>query len=66
MFETSNEVMIEGQPLPAGRYGLHMIAGPEEWTIIFSKDSREWGSFFYDERNDALRVKVKPHKHEYQ
>jgi hypothetical protein len=65
VFETSNEVMIEGQPLPAGRYGLHMIADPEEWTIIFSKDSREWGSFFYDDKSDALRVKVKPHKHEY-
>jgi DUF2911 family protein len=65
VFETSNDVMIEGQPLPAGRYGLHMIAGPEEWTVIFSKNSRSWGSFFYDPSEDALRVKVKPHKHEY-
>ena len=65
VFEASNDVMIEGQPLAAGRYGLHMIPGPEEWTIIFSKNSRQWGSFFYDEAEDALRVKVKPHKHEY-
>jgi tetratricopeptide (TPR) repeat protein len=42
-----------------------MIPGEEEWTLIFSKDSREWGSFFYDEKDDVLRVKVKPHKHEY-
>jgi hypothetical protein len=65
VFEASNDVVIEGQPLAAGRYGLHMIAGPEEWTIIFSKNSRSWGSFFYEDSEDALRVKVKPHKHDY-
>ena len=58
-------VTIEGQPLAAGQYGLHLIAGPDEWTVIFSKNSSAWGSFFYDESQDALRVKVKPAKHEY-
>jgi hypothetical protein len=61
----SDPVMIEGQPLAAGRYGLHLIAGPDEWTVIFSKNSSAWGSFFYDESQDALRVKVKPAKHQY-
>jgi tetratricopeptide (TPR) repeat protein len=42
-----------------------MIAGPEEWTLILSKNSTAWGSFFYDESLDALRVTVKPKKHEY-
>lgn len=65
VFAVSHDVMVEGQKLPAGKYGLHMIAGPEEWTIIFSKNSSAWGSFFYEESEDALRVKVKPHKHEY-
>jgi len=65
VFAVSNDVTIEGQPLPAGRYGLHMIPGPEEWTLIFSKNSSAWGSFFYDQADDALRVTVKPHKHEY-
>ena len=66
-FTVTNDVKIEGQPLPAGRYGLHMIpaASPDDWTIIFSKDSTSWGSFFYDPANDALRVKVKPSKDEY-
>src|ERR1043165_4694138 len=36
VFEVSDAVSIEGKRLPAGRYGLHMIAGPEEWTVIFS------------------------------
>jgi len=65
VFTVSNDVKIEGQPLPAGAYGLHMIPGPDEWTVIFSKNSTSWGSFFYDPAEDALRVKVKPAKSEY-
>ena len=64
-FEVSHDVKIEGQPLPAGKYGLHMIAGPEEWTIIFSKNNHSWGSYFYEPSEDQLRVKVKPQKSEY-
>jgi tetratricopeptide (TPR) repeat protein len=65
VFAISDAVSIEGKSLPAGRYGLHMIAGPEEWTLIFSKDANAWGSFYYEAANDVLRVAVKPHKHEY-
>ena len=53
-------VMIEGQPLAAGIYGLHMIPNADEWTVIFSKNSTSWGSFSYDQAEDALRVNVKP------
>jgi hypothetical protein len=59
-FEVTNEVKINGQPLPAGKYGLHMIPGADEWTVIFNKVNNEWGSFKYDEKQDQLRVKVKP------
>jgi len=65
VFTTTNDVKIEGQPLAAGSYGLHMVPGQDEWTIIFSKNSTSWGSFFYDPKDDALRVKVKPAKSEY-
>ena len=65
VFTVSHDVKIEGQPLAAGRYGLHMIAGPEEWTVIFSKNAESWGSYFYDPSEDALRVKVKPAKSDY-
>ncbi len=56
----SDPVQIEGQPLDKGTYGLHMIPNADEWTIIFSKNSTSWGSFTYDEKEDALRVTVKP------
>ena len=65
VFRVSNDVKIEGQPLPAGSYGLHMIPGQDEWTIIFSKNFTSWGSFSYNQAEDALRVKVKPKKCEY-
>lgn len=56
----STDVKIEGKDLPAGKYGLFVAYGPNESTIIFSKNSGSWGSYFYDEKEDALRVKVKP------
>jgi hypothetical protein len=65
VFSTSHDVMVEGQRLPAGSYGLFMIGDPNEWTVIFSKNSTSWGSYTYDPAEDALRVKVKPSKAEY-
>jgi Protein of unknown function (DUF2911)/Tetratricopeptide repeat len=57
----SDPVLIEGKPLDQGTYGLHMIPNADEWTIIFSKNATSWGSFSYDQAEDALRVTVKPH-----
>ena len=56
----SDPVHIEGKSLDKGTYGLHMIPNADEWTIIFSKNSTSWGSFSYDQAEDALRVTVKP------
>lgn len=53
-------MLVEGEPLAAGTYGLHTIPGEEEWTFIFSDNSTSWGSFFYDPSEDALRVTAKP------
>jgi len=64
-FATTHDIVVEGQKLAAGTYGLHMIADPSEWTVIFSKNHTSWGSFTYDPAEDALRVKVKPEKSEF-
>jgi hypothetical protein len=58
--EFSDDVSIEGQALPKGKYGLHMIPTAETWTIIFSKMADAWGSYTYQKEEDALRVTVKP------
>jgi hypothetical protein len=60
MFVVTDDVLINGQPLKAGTYSMHTIPGKEEWTIIFNNDAGQWGSFTYDDKKDALRVKTKP------
>jgi tetratricopeptide (TPR) repeat protein len=65
VFTVSHPVKVQGQFLPAGRYGLHMIAGEREFTLIFSKNASAWGSFTYDETEDALRVRSVPEKSPY-
>lgn len=58
--EFSTDVMIEGQSLPAGKYGFFIAYDPAECTLIFSRNSSSWGSYFYRPEEDVLRVKVKP------
>ncbi|MCO6480614.1 MAG: DUF2911 domain-containing protein [Phaeodactylibacter sp.] len=60
----STDVRVEGQELPAGAYGLHMIPTEEKWAVIFSSNTNGWGSFGYSEAEDALRVEVMPQKAE--
>ena len=62
----SSEVTVEGKHLAAGTYGLHMIPGESEWQVIFSNDTTAWGSFSYNEEEDALRVTVKPQEDEFE
>jgi hypothetical protein len=61
----SDAVSIEGKPLERGTYGLHMIPGKDEWTVVFSKAANSWGSFSYKQDEDALRVTVKPQTAEF-
>lgn len=60
VFEISKDVKINGQTLPAGKYSLHTIPTPNEWTLIFNKKWDQWGSYNYEQKDDALRVNVKP------
>ena len=61
----TDDVKINDRLLPAGTYGLHMIPTEEDWTIIFSKTSTAWGSFFYDQKDDALRITARPEKSDF-
>jgi ribosomal protein L17 len=58
--EFSDDVSVEGKPLAKGLYGLHMIPNADSCTVIFSKTNTAWGSYSYDQKDDALRVDVKP------
>ena len=55
----STDVQVEGKNLAAGTYGLFVALDSLESTVIFSKNSTSWGSYYYDTGEDALRVTVK-------
>ncbi len=56
----SSDVLIDGKALPAGKYSIHMIPSEKDWTIMFNKNSEGWGSYDYDEAEDALQLTVTP------
>ncbi|MDB5105139.1 MAG: hypothetical protein JWP91_2828 [Fibrobacteres bacterium] len=66
VIEFSTDVSIQGHPLPKGRYGFFILPDKGEWTLIFSKTSKTWGAFTYDQKDDALRVKAAPGPSEFQ
>jgi len=61
----TSAVTIGGKTLPAGTYGLHMLPSRPYWTIILSVENQAWGSFSYDESEDAVRVTVTPEESDY-
>ncbi len=57
----STPVKVAGHPLAAGTYGFFVIPRKEgEWTAAFSSTNTAWGAFTYDEKEDVLRIPVKP------
>ncbi len=56
--EFSTDVSVNGLPLKAGKYGFFVAYSPAVCTLIFSTNATSWGSFFYEESEDALRVAV--------
>jgi hypothetical protein len=57
--EISTDIKVEGKDLKAGKYGFHVAIGENGTaTLIFSNDIDSWGSYFYDNTNDVLRVDV--------
>ncbi len=56
----SHDAKVEGKPIKAGTYGLHLdVRADNTATLILSHDANAWGSFFYDESKDALRADIK-------
>jgi len=62
VFQVSEDVLINGQKLPAGKYALFTVPSKEEWVVIFNKEFDQWGAFNYNREEDALRITVEPNK----
>ncbi|NOS91463.1 MAG: DUF2911 domain-containing protein [Cyclobacteriaceae bacterium] len=52
----STDVLINGKKLSAGKYGFFIALYQDTSTLIFSKITTAWGSYFYNPKNDVLRV----------
>jgi hypothetical protein len=62
VIQLTDTIQVEGHTLQPGAYSLFSIPDPNEWTVIFNKNIDQWGAYSYDEKQDVLRVKVKPAK----
>ncbi len=61
--EFSSAVSINGELLDSGKYAFFLIPRANaDWTVIFNRAAKQWGAFKYNEKEDALRVAVAPHK----
>ncbi len=58
--EFSKDVTVNGNKLPAGKYSIQFIPSEKDWVVIFNKNTKLWGSFDYDQKDDALRINVTP------
>jgi hypothetical protein len=63
-FKTSKDIKVSGSDLKAGEYCLFTIPSKKDWTVVFSKDSKQWGAFNYDKSKDVLRINVTPEDNE--
>ena len=61
-FEVSRDVLVNGKPLPKGKYALFTIPDEKTWTLVFNQDANQWGAYNYDEKKDVLRVNATPKK----
>ncbi|TCJ13547.1 DUF2911 domain-containing protein [Flaviaesturariibacter flavus] len=55
--ELFQRATVLGQPVPAGRYILYCIPGPNEWVIVFNRNLYSWG-LKPDPGQDAFRFNI--------
>ncbi len=62
VLSTTEDIKLNGQLLPKGKYAIFTIPDSHKWTIIFNSDWNQWGAYNYDESLDALRLEIQPQK----
>ena len=63
--EVPKPFVVNGKEVPADKYAFFTIPGKKEWTIIINKNWKQHLASEYDEKDDIVRVKVKPKKNEH-
>lgn len=62
LLEVKKPFIVSGKTIPAGKYAFFSIPGQDEWTLIINKHWEQHLASEYDEKDDVVRVKVKPTK----
>jgi hypothetical protein len=57
VIQLGQDTDIAGSILPKGNYSLWTIPDRQEWTIIFNRETGQWGTN-YNAEEDVLKVKV--------
>lgn len=58
VIEFSEDVIINGSTVKAGKYALFTIPGKEEWTLILNSVWNQWGAYNYDSSKDVLKTQI--------
>lgn len=60
--EMPKAFVVNGKEIPAGKYAFFTIPGKNEWILIINKNWKQHLATEYDEKDDVLRIRVKPKK----
>ncbi len=60
--EMPKAFVVNGKEIPAGKYAIFSIPGKKEWTLIINKNWKQHLATEYDEKDDIIRIKLKPKK----
>src|SRR5438552_9366895 len=60
--ETDADLDINGLRVPKGTYGIFTIPNADKWTLLVSKNAKQWGAFSYKEAEDLGRTDMKVSK----
>lgn len=58
--EINTSIIVGSKEIPKGKYAIFTIPGKNEWTIIINKQWKQHLASEYDEKEDVVRLKVKP------
>jgi hypothetical protein len=58
-FVTSGNLTVGGKAVPAGSYTLFTVPKADEWWLVISKKTGEWGTDYAGEKEDLVRVPMK-------
>lgn len=65
VIETEKDLLVDGKLITAGKYALFTIPGQEEWIVIINKKWKQHLAAEYDEKDDVVRIKIKPIKNDH-